>query len=155
MRTFALVAIGMVTAGIAGAAAVWASMALMDLDLEPQPPQVLRSLSAAGGVLAGMCGGLASIFRWGGRSRDARLTGLATLALGGVGVAVIHPGLVLAPFFLLIAPVQWLAALLGGLSALAVLWGVLWVAGVRDPTDARQLGQAAGTVDRHGTGQSP
>lgn len=155
MRTFALVALGMVTAGIAGAAAVWASMALMEIDVEPQPPEVLRSLSAVGGVLAGVCGGLASIVRWGRRSRDDLFTGFAALALGIVGVAVINPGLIFAPLFLLMAPLQGLAALLGGLLALAALWGVLWVAGVRDATPAGQLGQYAGTVEQGGAGPSP
>lgn len=155
MRTFALVALGMVTAGIAGATAAGASMALMYLNVEPQPPEVLRSLGALGGVLAGVCGGLASIARWGSRSREDRLTGLATLALGVVGAGVINPGLAFAPFLILIAPVQGLAALLGGLLALAALWGVLWAAGVRDTADARQLGPAAGTVEQNGAGPSP
>jgi hypothetical protein len=58
----------MLTAGIGGAVATWGSMCWMYLDLQPQPPEVLGSLIALGGVLAGLCGGIASLGR--GHERD-------------------------------------------------------------------------------------
>lgn len=132
MPTFAWVALGMLTAGIGGAAAVWASMALMYLGVEPQPPEVLRNLAALGGVAAAMCGGLASLGRGTNRNRADLLTGLAVLVLGGVAAGIVNPGFLFSPFLLIVAPLQGLAALLGGFVALAALWAVLWVAGIRD-----------------------
>jgi hypothetical protein len=132
MTKFAWVAVGMLVAGLGGAAATWGSMCLMHLDLQQQPDDVYRSLTAAGGVFAGLCGGVVSIGRGNTRDRTGVLAGVAALALGIIGTAVINAGLLFAPFVLVVAPLQGLAALLGGLAAVAALWACLWFAGIRE-----------------------
>ena len=132
MTKFAWVTLGMLTAGIGGAVATWGSMHWMYRDLQPQLPEVLRSLTALGGVLAGICGGIASLGRGNERDRIEFLAGLAPLAFGVVGAGFINPGLLFCPFIFVIAPLQGLAALLGGFATVGILWAILWMAGVRD-----------------------
>ena len=131
MTKFAWVTLGMLTAGIGGAVATGASMSVFK-DLEPQPDVVVGSLTALGGVFAGLCGGIASLGRGHERDRIEFLTGLAPLAFGVVGAGFINPGLLFCPFILVIAPLQGLAALLGGFATVGILWAILWMAGVRD-----------------------
>ena len=135
MRTYAWVAIGMLTAGLGGALATWGSMVLMDRGVEPQSQEVLGNLTALGGVLAGLCGGIASIGRGQTANRKEFLGGLAAIGLGLGLVAVINPAYLFSPFLLVVAPLQGLAALLGGLAALAALWTVLRFAGIRNDSD--------------------
>ncbi len=138
MPTYAWVAIGMLTAGIGGALATWGSMFLMYRGLEglePQSPDVLRNLAALGGVLAGLCGGIASIGRGRTANRKEVLGGLAAIGLPLGVFAIINPALLFSPFLLVIAPLQGLAALLGGFAALAALWIVLSLAGIRNKSD--------------------
>lgn len=135
MPTYAWVAIGMLTAGIGGALATWGSMFLMDRGVEPQSPDVLRNLAALGGVLAGLCGGIASIGRGHTADRKDFLGGLAALGLGLGVFAIINPAHLFSPFLLVVAPLQGLAALLGGFAALAALWIVLSLAGIRNDPD--------------------
>lgn len=136
MPTYAWVAIGMLTAGVGGALATSGSMFLMYRGLEPQAPEVLGNLAALGGVLAGLCGGLASIGRGQKANHKDFQGGLATIGLGLGVIAVINPGFLLSPFLLVVAPLQGLAALLGGFAALATLWAVLSFAGIRDESDS-------------------
>lgn len=135
MPTYAWVAIGMLTAGIGGALATWASMFVMYRGLEPQPPEVLGNLTALGGVFAGICGGLASLSRGQKANHKDFKGGLAAIGLGLGVIAVINFGFLLSPFLLVVAPLQGLAALLGGFAALSVLWVALSLAGIRDESD--------------------
>jgi hypothetical protein len=145
MTKFAWVALGMLTAGIGGAAATWASMNFFT-DLQPQQDGEFRSLTSLGGVFAGFCGGVVSLGRGSKRGRDEILNGLAALFLGVVGTGVINPGLLFSPLLLVVAPLQGLAALLGGFATIAALWAILWMAGIRDDTvvqNARTNGVAS------------
>jgi len=135
MSTFALVALSMLLAGIGGALATWGSMYCMYGGLESQPAVVVRSLTALGGVFAGFCGGLASILLWHKANRKDLRLGLAAIGLGLGLVAVINPGFLFSPFLLVIAPLQGLAALVGGFVMVAALWTVLRMAGIRDVTN--------------------
>jgi len=129
MKTFAWVATNILAAAIGGATATWASMSVFN-DFEPQPDVVIRSMTSLGGVFAGLCGGIASIGRINNRARDDLSTGVATLVLGLVGVSVMNPGYLFSPLLLLLAPLQGIAALVGGCAAVAVLWGGIRLSGV-------------------------
>lgn len=138
MQTYAWVALGMLAAGIGGALATWGSMVFLHHGLEPEPPGVLASISVLGGVLAALCGGIASIGR--GKKADRKKVmgdyGAIGLALGLGLFAVTTLTMIPASLILLIrAPLQGLAALLGGLTSLAALWAVLRLAGIRDASD--------------------
>ena len=135
MPTYTWVAIGMLTAGLGGALATWASMLLMNHGLEPQAPDVIGNLTALGGVLAGICGGIASIGRGKTANRKESLGGLAAIGLALGLLVVINPAYLSSPFLLVVAPLQGLAALLGGLAAVAALWTALRFAGIRNDSD--------------------
>jgi hypothetical protein len=135
MPTYTWVAIGMLTAGLGGALATWGSMFLMNHGSEPQSPDVIENLVALGGVLAGLCGGIASIGRGKTANRKEILGGLAASGLGLGLLTVINPAYLLSPFLLVSAPLQGLAALLGGLAAVAALWTALGFAEIRDDSD--------------------
>lgn len=135
MPTYAWVAIGMLTAAVGGALATWGSMFLMYRGLEPQSPDVIGNLAALGGVLAGLCGGIASIGRGRTANRKDILGGLAAIGLGLGLIAVINPAYLYSPFLLVFAPLQGLAALFGGLAAVAALWTALRFAGIRNDSD--------------------
>jgi hypothetical protein len=135
MPTYTWVAIDMLAAGLGGASATWGSMFLMDRGLEPQAPDAIRSLTALGGVLAGLCGGIASIGRGKTSNREEFFGGLAVLGLGLGLLLVINPGYLFSPLLLVVAPLQGLAALLGGLAAVAALWTALRFAGIRNDSD--------------------
>jgi len=146
---FAWVTLGMLAAGIGGAVATAASISVLN-DLEPHPvypDYFVRSLTAAGGVLAGLCGGIASLSRGYVRDRVELLTGLVPLAIGVVGVGVINSGLLFCPFILVIAPLQGLAALLGGFATVGTLWAILWMARVRDRMNPNTVDIGAGMVE--------
>jgi hypothetical protein len=138
MQTYAWIALGMLAAGIGGALATWGSMVFLDHGLEPEPPGVLTNIAVLGGVLAALCGGIASIGR--GKKADRKKVmgnygaiGLAlVLGLFAVTTLTIIP----ASLILLIrAPLQGLAALLGGFTSLAALWAALRLAGIRNESD--------------------
>jgi hypothetical protein len=118
-------------------------MFLMYRGLEPQSPDVLGNLTALGGVLAGLCGGIASIVRGQTVNRKDFLGGLAAIGLGLGVFAVINPAHLFSPFLLVVAPLQGLAALLGGFAALAALWTVLSLAGIRSESDLAMPFRAA------------
>lgn len=61
--------------------------------------------------------------------------GLAAIGIGLGLVAVINPGFLFSPFLLVIAPLQGLAALVGGFVMVAALWTVLRMARIRDVTN--------------------
>lgn len=153
MRTFAWVALSMLVAGIGGAVATWWSTAWLDGGLEPQPAEVLGNLTALGGVLAGVCGGIASVGRITTGDRDDLLTGLATLVLGVVAAGVINPGFLFAPFLLLRAPLQGIAAMCGGLAVIAALWGALRLTGIHDGSHPGSSGSIA-AVKKLGCGSA-
>ena len=149
MPKFAWVTLGMLAAGIGGAVATAASISVLN-DLGPQPvypDYFVRSLTAGGGVFAGLCGGIASLGRVYARERIELFTGLVPLALGVVGVGFINSGLLFCPFILVIAPLQGLAALLGGFATVGTLWAILWMAGVRDRMNPRTVDIGAGMVE--------
>ena len=139
MPTFAWVATNILAAAIGGATATWVSMSVFN-DLEPQPDVVIRNLMALGGVFAGLCGGIASIGRIHTGTREDLFTGVATLALGLVGVSIINPGYLVSPLLLLRAPIQGIAALLGGLASIAVLWSGIRLAGIRNESRLASAG---------------
>jgi hypothetical protein len=147
MPTFAFVALSMLLAGIGGALATWGSIYWMYSGLEPQPAEVLRSLTALGGVFAGFCGGLASIYRGHKANLKDFKGGLATIGLGLGVIAVINPGFLFSPFLLVIAPVQGLSALVGGFVTVASLWAVLRMAGIRDGTNLKTFSVGGGKVE--------
>ena len=142
MPAYAWVVINILAAAIGGATATWASMSVFN-DLEPQPDVAIRSLTSLGGVFAGLCGGLASIGRIKNGTRDDLFTGVATLVLGLVGVSVINPGYLFSPLLLLRAPLQGMAALVGGLAAIAVLWGSMRLAGIRNDSHLANAGNGS------------
>ena len=147
MPTFALVVLSLLLAGIGGALATWGSMCWMYRGLEPQPAEVLRSLTALGGVFAGFCGGLASIvLRYKANHKNVK-SGLAAIGLGLGVVAVINPGFLFSPFLLVIAPLQGLAALMGGFVMVAALWAALRMAGIRDATNLTTVAVIGGNVE--------
>lgn len=138
MTTYEWVAIGMLAAGIGGALATWGSMVLMSRGLETGSTGVLAdlALAALGGVLAALCGGIASIGRGQKADHEEMTGGWVAMSLGlGVfaGIALIIVPTLL--FLFVLMPLWGLAALLGGLAALAALWTVLWLAGIRDESD--------------------
>ena len=135
MPTYKWVAIGMLAAGLGGALATRGSMVLMYRGVEPQSQEVLGNLVALGGVLAGLCGGIASIGRGQTANRKEVLGGWAAIGLGLGVLAVINPAYLLSPVLLVVAPLQGLAALLGGLVAVAALWSVLRCAEIRNESD--------------------
>lgn len=146
MPTFALVALSLLLAGIGGALATWGSMYWTYRGLEPQPAEVLRSLSALGGVFAGFSGGLASMALRHKANHEDLKSGLAAIGLGLGVVAVINPGFLFSPFLLVIAPLQGLAALVGGFVMVAALWAVLRMAGIRDVTNLTTVAAIGGKV---------
>lgn len=143
MPTYKWVAIGMLTAGIGGALASWGSMVWVYRGLEEQSPGVLANLclAAFGGVVAALCGGVASIGRGQKADRKEMMGDRAAIGLGlGLGVfAVITHTIIPALLVLLILATglaaMLLVALLGGLAALAALWTVLRLAGIRNESD--------------------
>ena len=147
MPTFAFVALSMLLAGIGGALATWGSMYWMDRGLKPQPPEVLRSLSALGGVFAGFLGGLASIYRGHKANHKDFKDGLATIGLGLGVIAIINPGFLFSPFILVVAPLQGLSALVGGFVMVAALWAVVRMAGIRDGTNLETFSAGGGKVE--------
>ena len=121
-------------------------MLLMNHGLEPQAPDVIENLVALGGVLAGLCGGIASIGRGKTANRKESLGGLAAIGLGLGLFVVINPAYLFSPVLLVVAPLQGFAALLGGLAAVAALWAALRFAGIRNDSDlAIPFGGAAPT----------
>ena len=147
MSTFAFVGLGMLLAGIGGAFAAWGAMYWMYRGLEPQPAEVLRSLTALGGVFAGFCGGLASICRGHNDNRKDFEGGLAAIGLGLGVIAVINTGLLFSPFILVIAPLQGLSALVGGFVMVAALWAILRMAGIRDGANLKTVSTGGGKVE--------
>ena len=143
MPTYKWVAIGMLTAGIGGALATWGSMVWVYRGFEEQSPGVLANLALAafGGVVAALCGGVASIGRGQKADRKEMMGDRAAIGLGlGLGVfAVITHTIIPALLVLLILAtglaLMLLVALLGGLAALAALWTVLRLAGIRNESD--------------------
>lgn len=145
MPTYAWVAIGMLISGIGGAVATWGSLCLMYRGLPPQPAEVVGNLTALGGVFAGLCGGITSMVRGSTDDRQSLLVSFAALGLG-IGVpAAINPAFLFSPFLLVIAPLQGLAAMLGGLATLAVSRAVLRRAGVRDHSERTRSSGATGS----------
>jgi hypothetical protein len=147
MPTFVFVALSMLLAGVGGALATWGSMSLMYRGLEPQPAEVLRSLTALGGVFAGVCGGLASIYRGHQANHKDFTSGLATIGLGLGVIAVINPGFLFSPFLLVLAPLQGLSALVGGFVMVAALWAVLRMTGIRDGANLKTFPAVGGKVE--------
>lgn len=136
MPTYAWIASGMLAAGIGGALATWGSMVLMSQGLEPEPPEALANLAILGGVFAALCGGIASIGR--GHKADPKQGMGDSRVIGlGLGVFTATALTMISGFALLFirAPLQGLAAPLGGLTSLAALWAVLRLAGIRNESD--------------------
>ena len=154
MPTFALVALSMLLAGIGGAIATLGSMYWMYRGLEPQPDEVLRSLTALGGVFAGVCGGLASIVQRHKANHNDFKSGLAAIGLGLGVVTVINPGFLFSPFLLVVAPLQGLAALVGGFVMVVALWTVLWMAGIRDSKNLATVAAVGGKVEQRDAADS-
>ena len=135
MPTYRWVLLGMLAAGIGGALATSGSMFWMYRGLEPQSPEVLANLAAIGGVLAALWGGIASIGRGQKADRKEMMGGWAAIGLRLGAFAVITLMIIPTLCLFILMPVQVLAALLGGLAALAALWTVLRLAGIRNESD--------------------
>ena len=135
MTTYRWVLHGMLAAGIGGALATSGSMFWMYRGLEPQSPEVLANLAAIGGVLAALWGGIASIGRGQKADRKEMMGGWAAIGLRLGAFAVITLMIIPTLCLFILMPVQVLAALLGGLAALAALWTVLRLAGIRNESD--------------------